>query len=140
MSTKTKWNKAKQLRFLADAPLIRIATVSDRGRPQITPVCHIVWKDKIYWASDLNTVKLANIKRHRWVALVADKYKSNWRNMGGVMVQGKAKIVRHDPLFVAVRERLYDKFKVYKSNAPFEEGEAVIIEVDPSLRFNRWFR
>jgi hypothetical protein len=63
------------------------------------------------------------------VALVADVYKSDWHNMGGVMAQGKARILRRGPLFRDVRDRLYKKFKVYKSKVPFEEGESVIIEV-----------
>ena len=134
-----RWKKAKQLRFLADAPLIRVATVSKRGRPQVTPVCHIVWRDKVYWASDLGTVKLANLHRHRWVALAADVYNASWRNMGGVMVQGKAKLIRDGRLFKAVRDRLYKKFRVYRSNSPFEAVEAVIIEVTPSRRFHWWY-
>jgi hypothetical protein len=42
-------------------------------------------------------------------------------------------------LFQKVRELLYRKFKVYKSNAPFEEGESVIIEVTPSRLVNWWY-
>src|SRR5687768_7167375 len=126
------WKKAKKLRFLAKAPVIRVATVSRLGRPQITPVCHVEFKGKIYWASDPDTAKLANIARRRSVALVADTYKSSWRNMGGVMARGRAKVIRRGPLFLKIRELLYRKFKVYKSNAPFEEGESVIIEVTPT--------
>ena len=134
-----QWSKAKKLKFLADAPVIRVATVGRRGKPQVTPVCHVESKGKIYWASDEDTVKLGNISRHRWVALVADVYKSSWHKMGGVMAQGKARILRRGPLFCEIRDRLYKKFKVYRSNAPFEEGEAVIIEVTPARLTNWWF-
>ncbi len=134
-----RWPKAKKLRFLHQQPVIRVATVSRRGRPQVTPVCHVEWRGKIYWATDLDAVKLANINRHRWVALVADVYRSDWRKMGGVMAQGKAKIVRRGPLFRKIRELLYKKFRVYKSNSPFEEGESVIIEVTPSHLIHWWF-
>ena len=74
------------------------------------------------------------------VALVADDYQANWRNMGGVEARGKAKIIRGGPLFRQVREQLYKKFKVYRSNAPFEEGESAIIEVKPEKLFNWWFK
>ena len=134
------WSKAKQMKFLSDAPVIRGATVNRRGRPQVTPVCHVVRKDKIYWASDLDATKLANLTHHRGVALVADEYKANWHKMGGVMVQGTAKIFRNGPLFLAARKLLYKKFKVYESNAGFEEGEAAIIEVTPKRRFDWWFK
>lgn len=133
------WKKAKKLRFLSDAPVIRVATVSGNGRPQVTPVCHVVSQGKIYWASDYDAVKLANLKRHRWVSLVADEYRADWRHMGGVMAQGKAKVIRDGPLFRRIRGLLYRKFRVYQSNAPFEEGESAIIEVTPENLYSWWF-
>lgn len=134
------WKKAKKLKFLSDAPVIRVATISKNGRPQVTPVCHVVSQGKIYWASDFDAVKLANLKRHRWVAIVADEYRADWHNMGGVMAQGTAKIIREGPAFRRIRGLLYRKFKVYKSNAPFEEGEAAIVELTPAKLFNWWFK
>jgi nitroimidazol reductase NimA-like FMN-containing flavoprotein (pyridoxamine 5'-phosphate oxidase superfamily) len=134
------WKKRKQLRFVGKAPVIRVATVNRLGKPQVTPVCHVEFKGKIYWASDPDTAKLANIARRRSVALVADTYKANWRNMGGVMAQGRAKVIRDGPLFRKVRDLLYRKFKIYKSNAPFEEGESVIIEITPSRIVNWWYK
>ena len=74
------------------------------------------------------------------MSLVADIYKPTWRNVGGVMVQGKARIIRNGALFQNVRKLLYKKFRVYQSNAPFDEGEAAIVEVTPKRRFNWWFR
>jgi nitroimidazol reductase NimA-like FMN-containing flavoprotein (pyridoxamine 5'-phosphate oxidase superfamily) len=135
-----QWKKGKQLKYLADAPVIRVVTVSKECRPQVTPVCHVVWRGKIYWCSDFDTAKLKNLEHHRWAALVADEYKANWRNMGGVEVRGKAKIIRGGPLFRQIRDQLYKKYPVYKSNAPFEEGEAAIIEVTPERLFNWWFK
>ena len=134
------WKKAKKLKFLNDAPVIRVATVSKHERPQVTPVCHVVSGGKIYWASDFDAVKLANLKRRHWVSLVADEYRANWRKMGGVMAQGKAKVIRDGPVFRRIRGLLYRKFPVYRSNAPFDEGEAVIIEVTPSNLFSWWFK
>jgi nitroimidazol reductase NimA-like FMN-containing flavoprotein (pyridoxamine 5'-phosphate oxidase superfamily) len=131
--------KGRKLKFLAKAPVIRVATVDAQGRPQVTPVCHVEFKGKVYWASDPDTAKLANISRRRSVALVADTYKSSWHDMGGVMAQGKAKLIRRGPLFRKIRDLLYRKFRVYKSNAPFEEGESVIIEVTPTRLVNWWF-
>jgi nitroimidazol reductase NimA-like FMN-containing flavoprotein (pyridoxamine 5'-phosphate oxidase superfamily) len=139
-STAMPWKRAKKLRFLKSAPVIRVATVDRHGKPHVTPVCHAEVKGKIYWASDPDTEKVANIGRHRSVALVADIYKASWRTMGGVMVQGNAKIIRRGPLFHKVRGLLYRKFRVYKSNAPFEEGESVIIEVTPSRLVSWWYK
>jgi nitroimidazol reductase NimA-like FMN-containing flavoprotein (pyridoxamine 5'-phosphate oxidase superfamily) len=135
-----QWKKARKLKFLSDAPVIRVATVSKRNRPNVTPVCHVVRGGKIYWCSDWDTVKLANLRKHPIVALVADEYRANWRNMGGVMAQGRARIIREGPLFRQVRGALYRKFSVYKSNAPFEEGESAIIEVTPDTLINWWFK
>jgi nitroimidazol reductase NimA-like FMN-containing flavoprotein (pyridoxamine 5'-phosphate oxidase superfamily) len=134
------WSKAKQMKFLGDAPVIRVATVNRECKPHVTPVCHVVWKEKIYWASDFDAAKVADLRHHRWVALVADIYKANWKKMGGVMVQGTAKIIRNGPLFLKIRDLLYKKYKVYASNAGFEEGDAAIIEVTPKRRFDWWFK
>jgi nitroimidazol reductase NimA-like FMN-containing flavoprotein (pyridoxamine 5'-phosphate oxidase superfamily) len=134
-----RWRKPKKLKFLRDAPVIRVATVGRRGRPQVTPVCHVESGGRIYWASDPDSAKVASISRHPWVALVADTYRVNWQQMGGVMAQGRARVVKGGPLFRKVRGLLYRKFKVYKSDAPFEEGESVIIEVTPSRLVNWWF-
>ena len=134
------WKRAKKLKFLSDAPVIRVATISKNGRPQVTPVCHVVSQGKIYWASDFDAVKLANLKRHRWVAIVADEYRADWHNMGGVMAQGTAKVIREGPVFRRIRGLLYRKFRVYKSNAPFDEGEAAIVELTPAKLFNWWFK
>ena len=60
--------------------------------------------------------------------------------MGGVTVQGKARIIRNGALFLNVRKFLYQKFRVYESNAAFDEGEAAIVEVTPKRRFNWWFK
>ena len=133
------WKKGKKLRFLAKAPVIRVATVDAQGRPQVTPVCHVEFKGRIYWASDPGTAKLANLARRKSVAIVADTYKSSWRDMGGVMAQGKAKLIRRGPLFLKIRGLLYRKFRVYKSNAPFEEGESVIVEVRPTRLTSWWY-
>ena len=134
------WKKSKQLKYLSDAPVVRVATVGKKGRPQVTPVCHVVWRGKIYWCSDFGAVKLKNLEKHKWAAVVADEYKADWRNIGGVEARGKARIIRRGPLFRQVRDQLYKKFRVYKSNAPFEEGEAVIVELTPAETFNWWFK
>ncbi len=134
------WKKAKKLKFLNDAPVVRVATVSKNGRPQVTPVCHVVAQGKIYWATDFGAVKLANLKRHKWVALVADEYRADWHKTGGVEAQGKAKLYREGPVFRRARDLLYRKFPVYRKNSPFDEGEAVIIEVTPEKLFHWWFQ
>jgi nitroimidazol reductase NimA-like FMN-containing flavoprotein (pyridoxamine 5'-phosphate oxidase superfamily) len=134
-----RWTKARKLRFLHEAPVIRVATVDPRGRPQVTPVCPVEWAGKIYWASDTEAAKLANISRRPSVALVADTYKADWRRMGGVMARGRARIIKEGPLFRKIRGLLYRKFKIYESKAGFEEGEAAIIEVTPSRLISWWF-
>lgn len=133
------WSKKKKVRFLGRSPVIRVATVSRRNRPQVTPVCHVVSGGKVYWVSDPGAVKLANISHRSWVALVADVYKAGWRDMGGVMAQGRARLIRGGPQFRKVRGLLYRKFPVYRKNSPFEEGESIIVEVTPARLISWWY-
>lgn len=128
-----------KLGFIGKADVIRVATVSRRGVLQVTPVSHIVWHGKVYFASDYGTVKLVNLKRNPNIALVADKYSRSWRNMGGVMVQGKARIIKSGPIFKRAREELYKKHKPYRTNSPFEAGESAIVEVAPTNIFSWWY-
>lgn len=134
------WSKSRKLNFINKEPVIRVATIGKSNRPQVTPVCHVVSAGKVYWASDFDAAKLANIKRHPRVSIVADEYRANWKNMGGVMAQGRARIIKEGPLFRKIRGLLYRKFKVYKSNAPFEEGEAAIVEMTPEKVIHWWFK
>ena len=134
------WSKTKKLNFINKEPVIRVATIGKNNRPQVTPVCHVVSGGKVYWASDFDAAKLANIKRHPQVSLVADEYRATWKNMGGVMARGKARVIKEGPAFRKIRGLLYRKFPVYKSNAPFDEGEAAIIEVTPERIINWWFK
>lgn len=60
--------------------------------------------------------------------------------MGGVEARGMARVIRSGPRFRHVRDQLYKKFPVYKSNAPFEEGDADIVEVKPERLCNWWFK
>ena len=134
-----RWTKARKLRFLKAAPVIRVATADRQGRPHVTPVCHVEFKGRIYWASNPDSAKIANISHRRTVALVADTYKASWQKMGGVMAQGQARIIREGPLFRRIRSLLYRKFRIYKSNAPLEERDSVIIEVTPSHIVHWWY-
>jgi hypothetical protein len=70
---------------------------------------------------------------------VADVYKAGWRDMGGVMARGRAALIRRGPRFRKVRGLLYRKFPVYKKNAPFDEGETIIVEVTPTRLIHWWF-
>lgn len=133
------WSKTRKLNYLSKSPLIRVATVDQRHRPNVTPVSHVVSGGKIYWASDFGAAKLTNIERNPWVSLVADEYRPNWRNMGGVMARGKARILKEGPLFRKVRNLLYRKFPIYKKRSPFDEGEAAIVEVTPDKLISWWF-
>lgn len=130
--------KRQQLQFIKKAEVIRVATADKKGKPQVTPVCHVVWRGKIYFATDY-TKKLINIKQNPQIALVADIYQSSWKNLRGVMVQGKARIIRRGPLFRKIRELLYRKYKPYRTSAPFDEMGSPIIEIIPSKLVDWWF-
>lgn len=135
-----KFIKKKALEFLAEAKVARVATVSRRGMPQVTPVCHVVYEGKIYFVSDYDTRKLKNLKKNRREALVADRYMPSWRNMGGVMVQGRARVIKGGPLFQKISQLLYPKYPPYRR--PEEaaiEGKTAIVEIKPTNMVTLWF-
>ena len=115
---------------------MRFASINKDGSPHVVPVCPVFYRKKIYFATDTGTVKLRNIKQNPKVAAVFDHYTPTWRGLKGMMMQGKAKIIRRGEIFYTIREQLYRKFPPYKKNSPFDIGESVIIEITPRRGFS----
>lgn len=93
-----------------------------------------VFEDGVfYFATDLETRKLENIKANGRVALVVDVYSSKGNR--AVCVQGKAELVERGNEF----DRLYKAFErrfAWVRNEPWEEGEAPFVKVIPTYKIS----
>lgn len=73
--------------------MARLATVSRRGEPYISPVCYACDDESVYIASEPTTQKAHNIEDTGRASLVVDEFPDFWRNRA-VIVRGRARILR----------------------------------------------
>lgn len=122
----------KEIEFIKSLPVARIATISEKRWPQLTPVLHVFDGKDVYFATDYETKKYENLKKNSRVAVVIDKFPPTV----GATIQGEAEIIERGKEFEYAFKLLQDRHTYYKKN-PFKEGEAPIIKVKP-LRKISW--
>ena len=87
--------------FLNNHRVARFATAEPSGQPHVVPICYVVSDNSVYFTIDEKPKRLTNkpLKRIRnlqnnpHVALVVDRYKEDWTQLGWVMVQGEAALL-----------------------------------------------
>jgi len=121
--------------FVEPMRVVRPATVDADGTPHSVPVCPLVDKDKIYFATERNARKVRNIKGNPNVAVTFDEYTEAWEYLRGVMIQGTARIVNSNE-FRRLRQQFYEKYPQYESYSAIGERDSVIVEVKPDKKFS----
>jgi nitroimidazol reductase NimA-like FMN-containing flavoprotein (pyridoxamine 5'-phosphate oxidase superfamily) len=121
--------------FIETMRVMRVATVDADGTPHSVPVCPLVNKDKVYFATERNARKVRNIKVNPSIAVVFDEYSEAWNYLRGVMIQGTARIVNAAE-FRRLRKGLYAKFPQYETEAALGERDSVIVELTPEHKFS----
>ena len=121
--------------FVQSMRVVRVATVDPEGIAHNVPVCPVVDKESIYFASERNARKVRNIKTNPHMALVFDEYTEAWDYLRGVMIQGTARIVKAAE-FRRLRKQIYAKYPQYESKAAIGERDSVIIELKPERKFS----
>jgi len=66
----------KEIQFLLNNEVCRVATVSPGNIPHVVPVSYIFTDNLFFFATDYNTRKYKNLKKNKNVALVIDIYDS----------------------------------------------------------------
>jgi PPOX class probable F420-dependent enzyme len=118
---------SKELSFLRNHELCRLATVSKDGRPHVVPVIYALDGEDIIIAVDYGTKKLGNLRQNNRVALVVDDYRPNH----AVMVEGECSILERGKEYLRLLQILFDRFEVYRKH-PWGEGESPILRVTPT--------
>lgn len=87
--------------FIKKLPVARLATADGEGRPSAVPVCFVLADGYFYTPIDEKRKRvswgrlkrLRNIEVNPWVALIIDRYESDWTTLGYVLVRGRAEIL-----------------------------------------------
>jgi PPOX class probable F420-dependent enzyme len=127
-----------QSAFLAGQRVGRLATADAHGNPHVVPVCFAVADGSLYItidekpkrASTQPLKRIRNMMENPSVAFVADRYDEDWRQLGWVMLRGRAEILvdgpEHDLAQVLLRKR-------YAQYRPMQLAELPVI----ALRIER---
>jgi nitroimidazol reductase NimA-like FMN-containing flavoprotein (pyridoxamine 5'-phosphate oxidase superfamily) len=119
--------------FLLANEACRLATCHD-NTPHVVPVSYVFEDGAFYFATDLETRKLENLKKNDKVALVVDVYNSSVGNKA-VCVQGKAEIIERGKEFARLYRIFHEKFE-WVRREPWKEGEAPFVRVVPTTKIS----
>jgi nitroimidazol reductase NimA-like FMN-containing flavoprotein (pyridoxamine 5'-phosphate oxidase superfamily) len=121
--------------FIESMRVVRVATVDPDSVVHNVPVCPLMDRDKIYFATERKARKVRNIERNPNVTLVFDEYTEAWDYLRGIMIQGTGRIVNGTE-FRRLRQRIYAKYPQYESKAALGERDSVIVELKPVTKFS----
>lgn len=123
-----KFTKA-ETEFLLRNEACRVATCHD-DIPHVVPVSYVFEDGFFYFAADLETRKLENIKKNGRVAVAVDVYGPSNR---AVCVQGGAEIIGRGSEFARLYKIFHKRFAWVRQD-PWKEGEAPFIRVVPTTK------
>jgi nitroimidazol reductase NimA-like FMN-containing flavoprotein (pyridoxamine 5'-phosphate oxidase superfamily) len=121
--------------FIQTMRVMRVATVDEDGTTHNVPVCPLVNKDRIYFATERHARKVRNIKANPHIAVVFDEYSEAWDYLRGVTIQGTARVVNTTE-FRRLRKQIYAKYPQYERQAALGERDSVIVEIKPERKFS----
>lgn len=116
-------NKKEIEKLLEKEEIAYIATARPDGTPHVAPIWFVVHKGKIYFETDITTVKYKNIKRRNKVAIC----------FGGketYIVEGSVKEYKEDELGFPIRKLYWDKYGKDMDNS-FINEKTLLFEVVP---------
>ena len=120
-------------RRAATAPVARLATVAEDGRPHLVPCCFALDGDVAYSVVDHKPKRstalrrLDNIRAHPEVCLLVDHYEDEWSRLWWVRLDGSARILEDGPEHASAIALLCAKYPQYSATPP--SGAVVAIDI-----------
>lgn len=115
------------------APVGRLATVGEDGRPHLVPCCFALAGDVAYSVVDHKPKRsgalrrLDNIRAQPVVCLLVDHYEDDWTALWWVRLDGAARILEGGPEHAAAIALLCAKYPQYRATPP--SGAVVAVDV-----------
>ncbi|WP_019634293.1 TIGR03668 family PPOX class F420-dependent oxidoreductase [Actinomadura atramentaria] len=120
-------------RFAA-APVVRLATVGEDGRPRIVPVVFALRRDVLVTAVDHKPKRtrelrrLADVRANPRVSLLADRYDDDWERLWWVRADGAARVVTEPAATAEPLRLLAERYPQYRDRPP--EGPVIAVTVE----------
>jgi PPOX class probable F420-dependent enzyme len=124
-------------KILKNARVARFATLDDKNRPHIVPICFAYDGKLFYTAIDQKPkrvtperlARLRNIRAVPRVALLIDEYDEDWTQLWYILIRGKAKLISQR----AHKERAWAISKLRAKYPQYAQGmladDALIIRI-----------
>lgn len=120
--------------ILTAAPDLTIATVRPDGYPQATTVSFVNDGEKIYFGTWSKSQKAKNIAGCDKVSVTVDLPYSNWSEIRGVSLGGRARFVRDEAEVARVGALMLQKFpQLSEALGGVDQNEMAIIRVDAEV-------
>jgi PPOX class probable F420-dependent enzyme len=127
--------------FLRAQRVVRLATVSQDGRPHVVPVCFAIDGDVLYTAIDAKPktqdiprlTRIRNIAANPQVQVLADAYNdADWSRLRYVQLRGRARVLGGGEEHARALALLRERYAQYRDGSPYAEGMAgnPVIAVD----------
>ena len=111
----------KELEYLEEQQVGRIATVSNVQSPHVTPVAFASDEERMYLNIQHESKKARNIRSNPRIQFVVDDV-PYFEDFRGVLVSGKAELISSGKLHEIGRNLLYRKYPKYQEQYPIQEG------------------
>ena len=132
----------KELEYLREQLVGRLATVSKKQIPQVTPVGFGVDEDRVYVNIKHTSVKARNIRSNPRVSFVVD-YFPPWdgtaQGLNGILMSGNAELISSGELHEKGRYLIEEKYPGYEENFGIrEDGWSKHILVITPTKVTSW--
>ena len=125
---------------LKDARVARLATLDDKNRPHLVPICFVYDGKLFYTAVDRKPkrvsrerlVRLRNIQAVPRIALLIDEYDDDWTQLWYILIRGKAKLIpksAHEEHASAIR-KLRAKYPRYAQGMLADDAPIIRITAE----------
>jgi PPOX class probable F420-dependent enzyme len=122
--------------FVNAAAVGRLATVDERGRPHLVPVCFAYQAGRVYSVLDAKPKRVAptelrrvrNILANPEVQLLVDHYEDDWRRLAYVQLRGRASLLYEGVEHAAGLRLLRAKYSQY-ATMDLDGAPIIAIEV-----------
>jgi len=128
--------KKNQQALLKHARVARVATAGPDGTPHVVPVCPVSANGNVYFSTDGNSRKARNLERNPRIAVVVDDYSEDWSRLCGLLLAGRAELLRSGAEKNRIRKLLLEKFPQYEEEGYLEAPGSVIVRIRPEKSFS----
>jgi len=110
-------------KFARERRVARLATVDERGRPHVVPICYAYTRGRLYTPLDLKPKATApeglrrvrNILANPQVQVLIDDYDEDWSRLAFVQLRGTAALLREGPEYHRALRLLTRKYPQYQA-------------------------